>query len=97
MPAGSLTGHGWVVDCVSALRQLPSAKADRAARLREQVWAVGRALFASPDTWRVIRENFVWAFTRSRAQIARAHGGWAIVGGALGSDGWSIVEALRNS
>lgn len=75
----------------------PAPQGTHIRGLREDVWQVTTALIAAPKTWQIIRDNFVWAFSRSHTQLTRARGGYAVVSGTIGSDAWSIVEALRNA
>ncbi len=85
--------EGWVLTRLGPPRPTDLKR----LRIRDQAWDVVQMLLTVPETWRTVRENLAWAISRSRGQLARLRGGYALAGGPVGSDGWSIIEALRRN
>jgi TRAP transporter TAXI family solute receptor len=92
--ARNTTGDGWTLSHVGPADQVDDPKR---LRLRDQAWDVAQLVVTAPQMWRIVRANLAWAIGRSRGQLARMRGGYALAGGSIGSDGWSIVEALREN
>jgi TRAP transporter TAXI family solute receptor len=92
--APAANGKGWTL---AAFGPPVAPQDDRRLRLREQAWLMAVTLLTQPESWRIVRDNLAWAISRSRGQLARRNGGYALAGGPIGSDGWSVIEALRLS
>ncbi len=86
-------GEGWVLTRLGPPRPTDLKR----QRIREQAWDVAQMLLRAPETWRTVQDNLALAISRSRGQLARLRGGYALAGGPVGSDGWSIIEALRRN